>query len=278
MTATGVRIALCQITSTADPAHNLSIMERWVRRAADSGARVVLFPEATMAHFGISLAEVAQPLDGPWARAVAQLAAEHNVLIVAGMFTPAGARVRNTVLLTGLGYHLGYNKIHLYDAFGYRESATVAPGTDCVTVTVDGLVLGVTTCYDVRFPALFQRLADKGASAILLPTSWGAGEGKAQQWDLLVRARALDSGSWVLGCDQADPGSTGVPVNPNAPTGIGRSLVVDPFGRVQGRLDTEPGLLVAEVDAATPIRARAATGVLANSAALDREQYRHLGS
>ncbi|WP_189034653.1 carbon-nitrogen hydrolase family protein [Nocardia rhizosphaerihabitans] len=266
MSATGVRIALCQITSTADPAHNLSLLRDWVRHAAESGAQVVVFPEATMAHFGVRLADVAQPLDGPWAQAVAELAQAHDVLIAVGMFTPAGTRVRNTVLLTGRGYHLGYDKIHLYDAFGYRESATVAPGSDCVTVTVNDVVLGVATCYDIRFPPLFQRLADSGASAILLPTSWGAGEGKAAQWEVLVRARALDAGAWVLGCDQADPAGVGVAVDPSAPTGIGHSLIVDPFGRVYGELDAAPGLLVVDVDTAVPLRARAATGVLANRA------------
>ncbi|MFE9328473.1 carbon-nitrogen hydrolase family protein [Nocardia sp. NPDC052278] len=263
-----MRIALCQISSTADPSHNLSLMRTWVQRAADADARIVVFPEATMAHFGAPLAELAQPLDGPWPGAVAEMADAHGVLIVAGMFTPAGDRIRNTVLLTGLGQHLGYHKIHLYDAFGYRESDAVAPGCDCVTITVDDFVLGIATCYDVRFPALFQRLAESGAGAVLLPTSWGAGDGKAGQWEVLVRARALDTGCWVLGCDQADPGTTGIRVDPIAPTGIGRSVVVDPLGRIAGRLGAEPGLLVVDIDDATVSRARAATGVLANRAAM----------
>ncbi|STZ72629.1 putative amidohydrolase [Mycolicibacterium fortuitum] len=88
MTATPLRIAACQITSVADPAVNLAIMESWVRRAADVGARVVVFPEATMAHFGTPLAAVAQAVDGPWATAVAELADVHSVLIATGMFTP----------------------------------------------------------------------------------------------------------------------------------------------------------------------------------------------
>jgi deaminated glutathione amidase len=261
-----LRIALCQITSTADPTENLAQVRTWTHRAAAAGARVVVFPEATMAHFGIPLATVAEPLDGPWAQAVAEVANSHDVLVVVGMFTPAADLVRNTVLLTGLGNHVGYHKIHLYDAFGYRESETVASGTTCVTVAVDGVVLGVATCYDLRFPALFQHLAEVGASAVLVPTSWGAGEGKAEQWEVLVRARALDSGSWVLGCDQADPETSGVQVNPNAPTGIGRSLVADPSGRVAGRLNAEPGLVIVDIDSTSPTVARQTTGVLANRA------------
>ncbi|QRY42602.1 carbon-nitrogen hydrolase family protein [Mycolicibacterium boenickei] len=266
MTAAPLRIAACQITSAAEPADNLATMKTWVRRAADGGARVVVFPEATMAHFGSPLAAVAQPIDGPWATAVSELADAHSVLIAAGMFTPDGNRVRNTVLLSGLGHHTGYHKIHLYDAFGYRESDTVAPGSDPVTISVDDMVLGVATCYDVRFPALFQQLAASGATTILLPTSWGAGPGKAEQWEVLVRARALDSGSWIVGCDQADPTTAGVQADPDAPTGIGCSVVVDPLGRVTGRLAAAPGLLFADVDAAITTHARRTTGVLANRA------------
>ncbi|OMC02376.1 carbon-nitrogen hydrolase family protein [Mycolicibacterium fortuitum] len=264
MTATPLRIAACQITSVADPAVNLAIMESWVRRAADVGARVVVFPEATMAHFGTPLAAVAQAVDGPWATAVAELADVHSVLIAAGMFTPDGNRVRNTVLLSGLGHHIGYHKIHLYDAFGYRESDTVAPGTEPVTVTVDDVVLGVATCYDVRFPALFQQLAIAGATAILLPASWGAGPGKAEQWDVLVRARALDSGSWIVGCDQADPKASDVQVDSAAPTGVGCSLIADPLGRVTATLAAAPGLIFADVDPAAAIHTRGITGVLTN--------------
>src|SRR5699024_7470290 len=190
------------------------------REAAEQGARVVVFPEAMMTRFGTPLAPVAEPLDGPWAQAVAAIAQQHGVLIVAGMFTPAyDGRVYNTALVTGDDIHTGYNKIHLYDAFGFQESDTVAGGFKIMTVEVDDLVVGVATCYDLRFPELFQALADAGSSVVLTPASWGAGPGKREQWELLARARALDSGSWVLACDQADPQVTGTEVNPKAPTG-----------------------------------------------------------
>ncbi|PXY27279.1 carbon-nitrogen hydrolase family protein [Prauserella muralis] len=259
-----LRVALCQLTSSADPEENLRLVRDWVAKAAGEGARVVVFPEATMARFGVRLAPLAQPVDGPWARAVADIAAEHDVLVVAGMFTPDGDRVRNTLLVTGLGEHRGYDKIHLYDAFGFRESDTVAGGSELVTVDVDGVTLGVATCYDVRFPELFQALADRGASAVALPASWGAGEGKREQWELLVRARALDSGTWVLACGQADPTASGVEVNPKAPTGIGYSTVADPFGNVPAQLGAAPDLLVADLDPAVAEKSRKATAVLAN--------------
>ncbi|STZ72628.1 amidohydrolase [Mycolicibacterium fortuitum] len=133
-----------------------------------------------------------------------------------------------------------------------------------MTVTVDDVVLGVATCYDVRFPALFQQLAIAGATAILLPASWGAGPGKAEQWDVLVRARALDSGSWIVGCDQADPKASDVQVDSAAPTGVGCSLIADPLGRVTAALAAAPGLIFADVDPAAAIHTRGITGVLTN--------------
>ncbi|WP_199430171.1 carbon-nitrogen hydrolase family protein [Qaidamihabitans albus] len=259
-----LRAALCQLTSSADPAENLELIREWVAKAAGAGARVVVFPEAAMARFGVRLAPLAEPVDGPWARAVGEIAQEHDVLVLAGMFTPDGERVRNTLLATGLGEHRGYDKIHLYDAFGFRESDTVAGGSDIVTVDVGDVRLGLATCYDVRFPELFQALADAGASAVLLPASWGAGRGKREQWELLVRARALDSGTWVLGCGQADPAASGVEVNPKAPTGIGYSTVADPFGQVHAQLGAAPDLLVVDVDPAVAEKSRDSTAVLAN--------------
>ncbi|WP_142001690.1 carbon-nitrogen hydrolase family protein [Amycolatopsis cihanbeyliensis] len=259
-----LRIGLCQLTSSDDPAENLDLIRAEVAKATGEGARVVVFPEAMMARFGVPLAPLAQPLDGPWASAVAEVAREHDVLVVAGMFTPDGDRVRNTLLITGNGEHRGYDKIHLYDAFGFRESDTVAGGSDPLTLELDGVTLGFATCYDVRFPELFQALAGDGAAAVVLPASWGAGTGKREQWELLVRARALDSGTWVLGCGQADPAATGVPVSPKAPTGIGYSTVADPFGGIHTQLGAGSGLLVTEVDPELAAKSRTATAVLAN--------------
>jgi predicted amidohydrolase len=256
-----VRAALCQITSTADPQANLGQVRDGVRAAARRGASVVLFPEATMACFGIPLGGLAEPLDGPWASAVRDIAAEHDVLVVAGMFTPApDGRVFNTLLVTGPGQHLGYDKIHLFDAFGFAESRTVAPGSTPVTVPLGDTVLGVATCYDIRFPELFTTLADRGASVILLAASWGAGEGKLAQWELLTRARALDSTCWVLACGQADPR---VP-NPQAPTGIGYSTVATPTGAIHAQLGPDPDMLVVDIDPAVVASTRRTIPVLAN--------------
>ena len=251
-----MRVALSQITSSPSPEANLDLVAEQVKAAAADGASVVLFPEATMACFGTSLGPLAERLDGPWASSVREIAASHDVLVVAGMFTPSpDGRVFNTLLATGRDQHVGYDKIHLYDAFGFQESRTVAPGADLVVLDE----LGLATCYDVRFPGVFTGLADKGASVVLLGASWGAGPGKVEQWELLVRARALDSTCWVVACGQADPG-----VPSKAPTGVGHSLVAAPDGSVLASAGAEPELLVVDLDLDVVAKTRENIPVLAN--------------
>lgn len=259
-----MRIALAQILSTPEPEANLALVADAIDRAQRAGARLVLFPEATMCRFGVNLSRIAEPLDGPWANQVRERAAAAGVTVIAGMFTPSpDGRVHNTLLATGGGMEAHYHKIHLFDAFGFAESKTVAPGDDLVTIDVDGLTVGLTTCYDLRFPGLFQKLADRGAVLVVAPASWGAGPGKRDQWELLVRARALDSTAFVAACDQADPTTVGQERG-RAPTGIGFSMVAGPTGAVIGQLDAAEGLLVVDLDPEQIEAARKAIPVLGN--------------
>ncbi|MEZ0165705.1 carbon-nitrogen hydrolase family protein [Kineococcus sp. LSe6-4] len=240
-----MRIALSQITSGTDPAANLDLVRAEVAAAAAAGARLLVLPEATSCRFGVPLAPVAEPVDGPWARELGRVADEAGLTVVAGTFSPgADGRVRNTLLARGAGVHDHYDKVHLFDAYGYAESDTVEAGSRPVVLDVDGTGVGLSTCYDVRFPGLATALADAGAQVVVVAASWGAGPGKAEQWDLLTRARALDSTSWVLACGQARPA---VPAG-DAPTGIGRSRVVDPLGVVVAELGEDPGRLVVDLD------------------------------
>jgi predicted amidohydrolase len=260
-----VRVALAQIVSSIDPARNLRLVAEAAAKSAAAGAGLVVLPEATMCAFGVSLAPIAEPLDGPWATAVRGIAAEHDITIVAGMFTPgSGGRVRNTLLATGRGVEASYNKIHLFDAFGFRESKTVAPGIDPVTIELDGVTIGLTTCYDIRFPGLYQELARQGASVVLVAASWGAGAGKREQWDLLTRARALDSTSFLLAAGQADPASIGQPPRGSAPTGVGGSVAVSPMGEVLAQLEDKPDLLIVDIDPEQVTAVRQGLPVLTN--------------
>lgn len=270
-----MRIAAAQILSGRDPQDNLRQVRERVAEAADQGARVVVFPEATMRAFGAGrLDEIAEPLDGPWATAVAEVAREHGVVVVVGMFTPGqGGRVRNTLLVTGPAgdapgggdLHLGYDKIHLYDAFGFAESDTVEPGDTTHVITVDGVGVGLTVCYDIRFPGQYRRLAAEGARLTLCSASWGSGPGKVDQWRLLARARALDATTFLLAVDQADPQVEGVEVKKGAPTGVGHSLLVGPDGSVRAEIAAQgAGVLLVDVDDDEVGRVREAVPVLAN--------------
>jgi deaminated glutathione amidase len=242
-----MRVACAQIRSGTDPAANLDLVAGYTRRAAGDGARLVVFPEATMCRFGVPLAPVAEPVDGRWADGVRAIADDAGITVVAGMFTPApDGRVRNTILATGCGVAAHYDKIHLFDALGFTESDTVAPGRDPVTIEVDGVKVGITACYDIRFPALYTELAARGAAVITVSASWGAGPGKLDQWRLLARARALDSTAFVVASGQADPAPGGPP--PAAPTGVGGSLVASPLGEVLAEAGSDPALLVTDLD------------------------------
>ncbi|MGD1280947.1 carbon-nitrogen hydrolase family protein [Mycobacterium seoulense] len=273
-----MRIALAQILSGTDPAANLDLVREYAGRAADSGAQLVVFPEATMCRFGVPLAPIAEPVDGPWATSVRRIATDSGITVVAGMFTPAGdGRVKNTLIAAGPGSpnepDAHYDKIHLYDAFGFTESRTVAPGHEPVVITVAGVRVGLTVCYDIRFPALYTELARRGAQLIAVCASWGAGAGKLDQWTLLARARALDSMTYVAATGQADPGE---PLTASgAPTGVGGSLVASPFGEVVASAGPGPQLVVADIDVDRVAKARESFAVLRNHsdfAQLDRAE------
>ena len=264
-----MRIAVAQILSGTDPADNLQLVRDYTGQAAEAGATLVVFPEATMCRFGVPLAPIAEPVDGPWADGVRTIAADAGITVVAGMFTPADdGRVANTLLAVGPGTpnepDTHYDKIHLYDAFGFTESRTVAPGREPVVITVDGVEVGLTTCYDIRFPELFTALARRGAQLIVVSASWAAGPGKLEQWTLLARARALDCTSYIVAAGQADPGE---PLASSAPTGVGGSLVVSPFGDVVASAGTEPQLLVADLALEQVAKARETIAVLRNHSA-----------
>lgn len=257
-----MRIALAQIRSGTSPAANADLVAQYTRDAADAGARLVLFPEATMCRFGVPLAPVAEPLDGRWADGVRAVAQETGITVVAGMFCPAGdGRVTNTLIASGPGVEAHYDKIHLYDAFGFQESRTVAPGSEPVVIEVNQVKVGLTLCYDVRFPELYLDLADRGAQLITVHASWGTGPGKLDQWTLLARARAIDTTGVVAAVDQAYPGDE---IAALGPTGVGGSLIASALGEIQQSAGDEPQLVVADIDLDAAARARETIAVLRN--------------
>ncbi|OBK10680.1 carbon-nitrogen hydrolase family protein [Mycobacterium asiaticum] len=273
-----MRIALAQILSGTDPAANLQLVREYSERAAAAGAQLVVFPEATMCRFGVPLGPIAEPFDGPWADGVRQISRDAGITVVAGMFVPTeDGRVTNTLIASGPGTpnepDARYDKIHLYDAFGFTESRTVAAGREPVVITVDGVGVGLTVCYDVRFPGLYTELADRGAQLIVVCASWGSGPGKLDQWTLLARARALDCTSYIAAAGQADPGDS--IDGSGAPTGVGGSLVASPLGEVVASAGSDPQLVIADLDLDAVDAARKKIAVLHNRSSfvqLDRAE------
>ena len=141
---------------------------------------------------------------------------------------------------------------------------------------VDGVRIGITLCYDIRFPALYAELADRGASLITVSASWGAGPGKLDQWTLLARARALDSTCFIAAAGQAYPGHE-LATATKAPTGVGGSLVSSPLGQVLAQAGPDPELVVCDVEVESVPAVRETLAVLRNRsefAQIDRAQSR----
>lgn len=259
-----LRVALAQITPAEDPPTAIDQALAAVTEAAQQGARLVVLPEATLAPFGTDLAAAAREHADRFDVELTALARELGVVIIAGSVTTApDGRVHNTLLVRGPRLAADYRKLHLYDAFGTVESETVAPGEHLVTVEVDGITVGCATCYDVRFPEQFRALARAGAEVIALPAAWGDGDGKLEQWRLLIRARALDSTAIVLACDQAAP----IPAV-DAPRGVGHSAVISPMGVCEHELGPGSGILLADLDVSDVHRARRLVPVLEHEVAL----------
>src|ERR1039458_797200 len=216
-----MRVALCQIPVSSRPDINSERVRAALGQAADGGADLAVFPEATQIRFGSDLRAAAEPLDGPFCSRLADAAKQAGVAVVAGVFEPApDGRVYNTaVAYDGAGELVAsYRKLHLFDAFGQRESDQVAPGSAPVICTLAGMRTGLQICYDVRFGELSRALAVGGASLLVLPAAWAAGLFKEDHWVTLGRGRAIENTVWVAAAG-------GRPLAARAPRGLGRGAV-----------------------------------------------------
>lgn len=252
-----MRVALCQIPASSQPTVNLSRVQSALTDAKEQGADLAVFPEGTHARFSADLRSVAEPLDGHFCTGLSDAAKAAGVAIVAGVFEPApDGRVYNTtVALDAEGrFAAAYRKIHLFDALGHHESQTVAPGSELVVTDLAGLRVGILTCYDIRFPELARALATEGADVIVLGSAWASGLFKEEHWVTLVRARAIENTIWVAAAGQVpDPDEPPTA----APTGVGRSMLVDPMGTVRIDLGSAPGVATGTIDTQTTAQVRA---------------------
>lgn len=232
-----MRIALGQLDSGPDTERNTSLMEGMAAQAAHAGARMIVFPEySTYEKHRVdsSFVAAAEPLDGPVSGRLAEIARRHQLVLVAGIVETSDEphRAFNTIIVIGAdGERLAvYRKIHLFDSQSFQESLHIKPAVDLrpATFTVEGIVFGILTCYDLRFPELARALTDAGTHVLLAPSSWVPGTAKPDQWNILAQARALDHGIFVVAVSQAEPVS------------IGRSLIADPMGVILEQCGTGP--------------------------------------
>lgn len=245
-------VAVAQFAPTAEVAANRAHVGELVARASGRGARVVVFPEYSsyfIDPFDETLRAHAEDLHGPFVQELERLSAEYELVIVAGLVERAedGKRVRNTVVAVGAdGLLATYRKLHLYDAFGQRESDWVEPGalSEPQTFEVDGMRFGMMTCYDLRFPEVARTIADAGADAILVPAEWVRGPLKEHHWRTLIHARAIENTLFVAAADHPPP------------LGVGNSMIVDPQGVEVAAIGTGTDVAVAHLDADAVARVR----------------------
>ncbi len=259
-------VALVQLDATDDCGANIAAAVALADEAAAGGARLVALPEYLQYRgpddgFRAS----ARPIPGPHTEPFAEVARRRAAWILMGSTaetSPDPARPHNTSTLIAPDGSIAatYRKIHLFDVAVENgpvdtESARVTPGDRLVTADVDGAVLGLSICYDLRFPELYRALALAGAEVLTVPANFTERTGR-DHWEVLLRARAIENGAYVLA-----PAQIGGP--PGQPA-FGRSMVIDPWGTVVAQAPDRVGIVRAELDLEQVAAVRRQIPVLSN--------------
>ncbi|KQK31913.1 hypothetical protein ARD30_08640 [Bosea thiooxidans] len=251
-----VVIAVAQMVGGPDIGANLEAIARLTAEAASRGARLVVFPEAAMFDFTASaeaIAAVARSEGIRFEAALRDLAIEHDVAIVAGLYGEGQGRLATNTMVAWSpeGTVLGrYEKLHLYDAFHYRESeknqtAPLQPDFGELTLfELDGLRFGLMNCYDIRFPEMSRLLVDRGADVLLVASGWVSGPLKELHWQTLLQARAIENTCFVAASCQPPPLS------------VGHSMIIDPAGLATALVAAEQGLAIARISRARLLEVR----------------------
>jgi len=245
-----LRVAAVQLTTGEDRDRNVAVAGDLVRRAAVQGARLVVLPEKWhFIHDSPCLEGAAEPLDGPSVQAARSWARELGIALVAGSVVErveGQARTYNTSLLIQPDGTVTatYRKLHLFDVevggVVYRESAGALPGSEIVVGEALGRRIGMTVCYDLRFPELYRRVTLEGAEILTVPAAFTAATGK-DHWEPLLRARAIENQAFVIAPNQ-------IGRHANGTVSHGRSMIVDPWGVVLAQAPDEETVIVADLD------------------------------
>jgi deaminated glutathione amidase len=261
-----MRAAAVQLNSTDDKERNLEAAERLVRAAAGDGAELIALPEKwNLFGAGEALRAGAEELDGPTITAASSWASELGVRLVAGSIAervPDRDKLFNTSVLIGPEGEIEatYRKIHMFDVdvggVAYRESEHEEPGTEIVVARAGEIPVGMTVCYDLRFPELYRILAVRGARVIVVPSAFTLHTGK-DHWEVLLRARAIENTAFVVAPDQVGEA-------PPHYHSYGRSMILDPWGVALATAYDQECFIAAELDFALQDRIRESLPSLAN--------------
>jgi predicted amidohydrolase len=260
-----LRVAAVQLNSTADKDRNLEAAERLVRAAAADGAELVALPEKwNLLATGPELLAGAEPLEGPTLTAARAWAREFGIHLLAGSVSeqgPDGKAFNTSVLIGPDGDDLAaYRKIHMFDVdvdgIAYRESDHEEPGGEIVVASLPQASLGLSVCYDLRFPELYRILAVRGARIVAVPSAFTLATGR-DHWEVLLRARAIEDQVFVLAPNQFGEA-------PPHFRSYGRSTIVDPWGVVLATAPDEECFVAADIDLAAQERVRESLPSLAN--------------
>jgi deaminated glutathione amidase len=242
--------AAIQMSSTPDKQENLATAEALIRESAAAGAELVALPELWTCH-GLETVyrENAEPIPGPTTDFLGRLARELGVYVLGGSILeggPGAERLHNTSTFFDPSGQLSavYRKIHLFDVKApdreYLESKSIAPGSEIVTAKAGAATLGLSVCYDVRFPELYRLLALRGAEILAVPAAFTLQTGK-DHWELLLRARAVENQAFVVAPAQWGQKADGRWT-------YGRSMIVDPWGTVLAQCPDRDGFAFAPLD------------------------------
>ncbi len=279
MTGNQLRVGLVQMNSQSDKEQNLATAERLIDEAAAKGARLVGLPEY-VSYLGPKELheENAEPIPGPTTERFAAKARQHGIYLLGGSIlersdSPGKYYNTSTFFSPDGTLQAIYRKIHLFDIditgnVSANESATILPGDRAVTVEMDGHRLGLSICYDIRFPELYRMLALDGAEVLFVPAAFTLYTGK-DHWHTLLRARAIENQCYVLAPAQIGPH------NPNAQC-YGHALVADPWGTVIADAPNHEAVVIADIDFDYLQKVRAQVPSLANRrpSAYQRETVR----
>jgi predicted amidohydrolase len=260
-----LRAAVVQLNSTGEKARNLEATERLVRSAAADGAELVVLPEKwNLLAGGEELIAGAEALDGPSLSAARSWARDLGIHLLAGSVSergPGEKAFNTSVLIDVDGEDLAvYRKIHMFDVEAggvtYSESAHEEPGEEIVTAALNETTVGLTVCYDLRFPELFRILAVRGARVLTVPSAFTLATGR-DHWEVLLRARAIENQAFVLAPNQVGEAPPHFSSN-------GRSMIVDAWGVVLATAPDEECFVAAELDFAAQERVRESLPSLAS--------------